>query len=519
MSKKDEGSEPPPKESAKIDGLEEPEDWDLPAAITEEDECPEILEVIEPEEAIETLFGNIHLSTIISLILGIIFGVFTYLTNTVIPSPSVLPVIFGFISGLLVVFGASELIILGVKGIKDKLNWNPYLAGILSSIGAALAELVIITILLIRSDVSGDTNLAIIAITLILTTVIINILFLGLSMIFVSRKEPFELPRELTVYEANLVLGMIVFSFLIFLYGLFTEFREEAANFSRGIEIVIGASQLLIYLIFLIILSRKYGKATSSPQTLITEFFPDPEDVELIEKVSDVVQTRLELSVQKSSKRGKEKDIEPCPQPNDENNAYKQNRHEALATLRRFPWFIIILLFTIGAGGVIWGGELLASAIENGLEVMVVDYALDVPILVYAVVVGTVSSSPELVVTMRGLLSPNKEIRKIGLVNQVSAINQTFFILFGFPFLLSGIIGIGIPIEFETIIVMGGIFIMSTAEKFMIMDDNHFDLLEGVVMTLLAIVSLLALALIGGFITGEASSHVAVQLVHIAKIA
>jgi hypothetical protein len=32
----------------------------------------------------------------------------------------------------------------------------------------------------------------------------------------------------------------------------------------------------------------------------------------------------------------------------------------------------------------------------------------------------------------------------------------------------------------------------------MIMDDNHFDILEGGVMTILAIVSLLALAFMGG---------------------
>ena len=77
-------------------------------------------------------------------------------------------------------------------------------------------------------------------------------------------------------------------------------------------------------------------------------------------------------------------------------------------------------------------------------------------------------------------------------------LEQTFFILFGFPFLLSGIIGIGIPISINITLVMGCIYIMSTAEKMMIMDDNSFDILEGGVITILAIVSLLALALIGG---------------------
>ena len=69
-----------------------------------------------------------------------------------------------------------------MQGVKDKLNLNPYIAVILSAIGAAFAELVIVTLLLIRShlepnpEVGGD--LATTAIILILTTVIINFLFL-----------------------------------------------------------------------------------------------------------------------------------------------------------------------------------------------------------------------------------------------------------------------------------------------------------------------------------------------------
>ncbi|MHA1243895.1 MAG: hypothetical protein ACTSP7_04885 [Candidatus Heimdallarchaeota archaeon] len=69
--------------------------------------------------------------------------------------PEVFPgwsrVLIGFAAGLLVIFGASELIILGVKGVKDKTNLNPYIAGILSAIGAAFAELIIVSLLLIRS--------------------------------------------------------------------------------------------------------------------------------------------------------------------------------------------------------------------------------------------------------------------------------------------------------------------------------------------------------------------------------
>ncbi|MCK5298534.1 MAG: hypothetical protein KAJ76_06490, partial [Candidatus Heimdallarchaeota archaeon] len=107
---------------------------------------------------------------------------------------------------------------------------------------------------------------------------------------------------------------------------------------------------------------------------------------------------------------------------------------------------------------------------------------------------------------------------EVGLVHQVSAINQTFFLLFGIPFVLSGIIDIGIPISMDITIVMGGIFIMSVALSMMISDDNKFDLLEGIVITILSIVSLLALALIGGITTQSESTSTAIQLAQIAQL-
>ena len=86
------------------------------------------------------------------------------------------------------------------------------------------------------------------------------------------------------------------------------------------------------------------------------------------------------------------------------------------------------------------------------------------------------------------------------------------------PFVISGIFDIGIPIAIEITIVLGGIFIISAAEILMIADDNAFDLLEGIVITILSFVSLLALAVIGGFSpTGEAEST-ALQLVRIAEL-
>lgn len=481
-----------------MDVLQEEEDFDLPLS---DAECPEILEIIEPEEALGTIFKNIHKSTKITLVLGVIVGIFYYIANKGFPEvfPGWFRVVLGFAAGLLIVFGASEMIILGVKGVKDKLNMNPYIAGIMSAIGAALAELVIVTLLLLRSHMETDAeksaDLATTAIILILTTVIINILFLGISMIFVSKKGPFKLPLELTMYETNMVLGIKVFTFVMVLYGLFYEFYDIRFNavipsqYSRGVEIVFGAALLLIYGLFIFVLVKRYGKKTSTPQTLITEFYEDEPEGAHTGESTETVQLKLDS-------KSKSDEMIPCEPPKKEKTSH--NKHDELATLRRFPWIIIIALFIIGAGGIVWGGEFLASGIENGLHVFEHDFLIEVPILVYAVIVGLISTAPELIVTFRGLLHPDKETQKIGLINQVSAINQTFFLLFGLPFLLSGIIGIGIPITINITMVLGCIYIMSTAEKMMIMDDNSFDILEGGVITILAIVSLLALALMGG---------------------
>ncbi|MHA1127003.1 MAG: hypothetical protein ACTSO7_16040 [Candidatus Heimdallarchaeota archaeon] len=577
MAENDEGKEPPPISKIDLDeDYSEPEDWDLPTTIIEDDEVLEFLENVEPEEALETIFENIHLSSIISLVLGILLAATFLVIEAYFHSvPKIAIMLIGFGAGLMIVFGAAEIIILGVKGMSDKLNWNPYISGILQAIGAALAELVVVIILLVRSHTTNNPDLATTAIVLILTTVIINILFLGISIVVMAKDEPFKLPAELTFFEANLILGMMVFSFVIMLYGFYYEFEgiknlieggTELVTFDRVFEIVIGVSLILVYVIFLVVLVRRFGRKTSTPQTLISEFFPDEDDLVLEETISPKQDSRIlkengKLKKKKgcpSKKKSAEEKIvckdcgmalepgmkkcngcgskvpkikkvkeeveeELVEVPNNSkrrrrlfgnNQKSKQQRSDALATLRRFPWFIIILLFLLGAGGIVWGGELLASSIELGLNAF---GNYDVPILVYSVIIGIVSSSPELVVTLRGLFSQDEEDREVGLVHQVSAINQTFFILFGVPFVISGIFNIGIPIAIEIMIVMGGIFIISAAEVLMIADDNAFDLFEGIVIIILSIVSLLALALIGGASTSEVEST-AQQLAHIAKL-
>lgn len=507
MNENDEGSEPPPIKVKDINGYQEPEDWDMPTTIFEDDDSLEILEDVEPEEALGTLFSNLHLSTIISLVLGIAFMIAFYIIGGVMKHEiessitwGLVYMFIGFTAGVLIVFGAAELIIMGVKGIQDKMNWNPYFAGIIQAIGAALAELVVVTILLVNSKRHANEDLATTAIVLILATVIINIFFLGISMIYVAREEPFDLPKELTFYETNLIQGMVVFSFVVMIYGFYFEFKSvqdpttATVTYQTPFEIVIGIALILVYFFFIFLLIRQLGKKTSTPQTLISEFFPDEDNLIVVDSETPPQQLRL---IETNFENGNGKHSTKDPDPSKKKNRNHRGEEYAFDTLRRWPWIIIIFLFLLGLGGIIQGGFILASSIEHGLGTFELIFD-EVPVLVYAVIVGIVSSSPELVVTFRGLLSKDKELQEVGLVHQVSAINQTFYILFGVPFLLSGLFAIGIPITLEITLVTGGIFVTSLIVHTMIMDDNKFDLLEGVVVTVMSIVSLLFLALIGG---------------------
>lgn len=430
---------------------------------------------LETTKALDALFRDLDKTTIPMLILGGIMLIvfFTLVEWTPVLQPHTKPInqiiilLLASGTGLALVFGASELIILGVKGIADKLNWSSYFGGIISSFGAALSELVLVIILLIRGkSIGGETGeqLILTAIVLILTTVLINMFFLGLSMIFTTRKGPAKLPYELTFLETNLVSGMMVFSFVLMIYT-FTEKLLEIGGqpihftFDRIFEGIIGAALVLIYSLFIYFLFRRMMKQQKLYQPHLSEFFQEREEKEKQEE---------------GTKR--QKKYEP------------QEEYHQLISFRRFPWIVILVLFIIGVAGVVLGGDVLAEGIEIGAERFG-----ESSILVYAVIVGIVSTSPELIVTFRGLTNKNKQIQEIGLINQISAINQTFFILFGVPFVISGLANIEIPNSPEIAIVFGGIFILAQCINGMILDDKAFDLLEGVVVTTLSLVSLIVL--------------------------
>ena len=56
---------------------------------------------------------------------------------------------------------------------------------------------------------------------------------------------------------------------------------------------------------------------------------------------------------------------------------------------------------------------MISDSIESGLGIF------ELPILVYCVIIGFVSSAPEATITMRTILNPEKEDTEIGLVHQV----------------------------------------------------------------------------------------------------
>lgn len=457
--------------------------------IQENNDVPEIeLDQLEADEAVGELFEKINPLTIPSIIVGIVLLIITF--TKVLDGHPIGTIIVGFSGGLAFVFGCSELIIFGVKGIGQKLNWSQYFMGIIAAIGADISDVVVVTILLTRAKKLSATGLAenialandltLTSITLVLTTVLINTLILGVTMLVLTRKKPFKLPQALTNTESNLVLAMTIFSLMLMAYG-FTHNSLDIAQFDRAFEGVIGVALLSFYILFIVFMigdakTKSTGKI--GPQTLITEYFPEENDHE--HEKEDGVPQENKLKNFIKNIFGKN---------------HEDEEGEQFVALRRFPWYILVIAFAVGIAGIVSGGTMISGSIESGLEI------ISLPILVYSVIVGFVSSAPEATITMRAILDPEKEDVEIGLVHQVSSINQTFFLLFGFPFLFASIINVDIPVALDTTLVFTGIFVISLALHLTIIDDNHFDRVEGMLILLASLTSLLALGVVGGIIS------------------
>ncbi|NHJ32809.1 MAG: hypothetical protein FK732_08095 [Asgard group archaeon] len=455
----------------------------------ENNELPEIeLDQLEADEAVGELFEKINPLTIPSIIVGVILLIITF-TNVLDGHP-IWTIVVGFSGGLAFVFGCSELIIFGVKGIGQKLNWSEYFMGIIAAIGADSSDVVVVTILLTRAkklsatglaeNIALANNLTLTSITLVLTTVLINTLILGITMLVITRKKPFKLPQPLTNTESNLVLAMTIFSLILMVFG-FTHNSLDIAQFDRAFEGVIGIALLSFYLLFIIfMIGDAKAKSTGriGPQTLITEYFPEENGKLHVKDNEKIKENKLRQFVMKIFGKN-----------------HEEEEGEQFVSLRRFPWYILVIAFTVGIAGIVFGGTMISESIESGLGIS------SMPILVYSVIIGFVSSAPEATITMRAILDPEKEDVEIGLVHQVSSINQTFFILFGFPFLFASIINVDIPVALDTTLVFTGIFVISLALHLTIIDDNHFDRVEGMLILLASLTSLMALGVVGGIIS------------------
>ncbi|NHK31124.1 MAG: hypothetical protein FK730_07210 [Asgard group archaeon] len=446
------------------------------------------LDLLEPIEAIDELIEKINPLTLPAIIIGIVLLIITF--TKLIDGRPIAALIIGFGGGLAFVFGCSELIIFGVKGIGKKMGWSEYFMGIIAAIGADSSDIVVVIILLNRAkkltltgtaeNIELANNLALTSITLILTTVLINCLILGITIIIVARKKPFRLPQELSQTESNLVLAMVIFSFILLAFG-FTHNSIGIEQFDRVFEGVIGISLLLFYIIFIAFLigdAKQKRTEHIGPQLLISEYFPEENN----SKKDD----------DKIEKKGLIKRVfgEIFSKGHDD-----EEEKEQFVALRRFPWFILIITFVIGITGIVFGGKMISDSIESGLIIY------DLPILVYCVIVGFVSSAPEMTITFRAVLNPEEEDTEIGLVHQISSINQTFFLLFGFPFLFASIINVDIPVALDTTLVLTGIFAISLALHLTIIDDNHFDRVEGTLILIASVTSLMALAVVGGLLS------------------
>ncbi len=452
----------------------------------EEDNDEVDLDLLEPEEVFEELFEKLNPLTIPAVVLGVILLIINF--TKVLDGFPISKMVIGFVGGLSFVFGCSELIIFGVKGIANKFNWSPYFMGIIAAIGADSSDIVVVSILLLRAKkllATGDADnivlgneLALTSITFLLTTVLINLLILGITMIVVSRKKPFKLPPELSSTESNLILGMAIFSFILITFG-FTHNSIGIAEFDRVFQGVIGSALLLFYFMFILFLIGDTKQKRSSkigPQVLISEYFPEEEELEKLPSAQkDEKKERFIQRVKKFFKKDND-----------------QEEKEQYIALRRFPIYVLILTFTVGIAGIFFGGKMISESIEFAL----VQYKL--PILLYSVIVGFVSTAPEMSITFRTIVKPEAEDTKIGLIHQVSSVNQTFFLLFGFPFLFASIVNIYIPVALDTTLVFTGIFAISLALHLMIIDDNQFDRVEGTLILIASIASLLSLAIIGG---------------------
>ncbi len=331
-----------------------------------------------------------------------------------------------FISGLMLVFAMSEFIVLAIKGLSIRLGLDKYLIAVITGACALFPELIVVTFLILAGGQSAQF-----AVTLILTTVLINMLMLGVAIIYITRRAPHKPSPAISTLESENLLGMIMFSFILVFYSLVV--GQGTVVEVIAIEWIGGIVLLLIYGAFIINLGAFLRSLRQKSDETVSESRP----------------------------------------------ALASNHHdEGFFHRIRTPAFIF--LFILGILGSTLGGDLLSEAIEHSLEQFE-----DLPLLFLTVVIGTFTTLPEILITSRALL--DESTAELGINNQIAAITQTFYVLFGFCFLIAAMVGVQLVLSPEFALLFGSIAVIALGLKLSIIDDHKITRMEGILLFLMTL--------------------------------
>lgn len=379
-----------------------------------ESTLPQELENQDLLDSFNTVVGHLGIIEKIFVVLGLLIGTIAFF--------QLFPEItfeLQFIAGLMLVFAMSEFIVLSIKGISLRLGLDKYLIAVITGACALFPELIVVIFLILAGGASAQF-----AVTLILTTVLLNMLMFGVAVMYITRKAPHKPSPAISNLESENLLGMIIFGFLLATYSLVV--GQGAVVEVVAIEWIGGIILVLLYAAFIVNLAL------------------------LLKKL------RQDAPPQSSNK-----------------SSQASSHDDSFYFKVRFPVFVV--LFILGIIGSTIGGDLLSAAIEHSLE----QYE-DLPLLLLTVVVGTFTTLPEILITSRALLDPSTE--ELGLNNQLAAITQTFYILFGFCFLVAALVGVKLALTSEFALLFGSIAVISLGMKLSIIDDHKMTRMEGILL-------------------------------------
>ncbi len=380
---------------------------------TMETSLPSQLEDQDLIDSFNMLIGHLGIVEKVFVVLGLLLGAIA--VARIFPS---ITFELQFIAGLMLVFAMSEFIVLSIKGISLRMGFDKYLVAVITGACALFPELIVVTFLILAGGSSAQF-----AVTLILTTVLLNMLMFGVAIVYITRKAPHKPSPAISNLESENLLGMIIFGFLFTIYSLVvgqgTVVEVIAIEWIGGFILIFLYGSFIVNLAFLLKKLRQ-------------------------EKTED------------------------------ESHSQKEENHDESFFFKiRLPAFVVI--FILGIIGSTLGGDLLSEAIEHSLK----QYE-NLPLLFLTVVIGIFTTLPEILITSRALLDASTE--ELGMNNQLAAITQTFYILFGFCFLVAALTGVKLALTSEFALLFGSIAVISLGLKLSIIDDHKVTRMEGVLL-------------------------------------